>query len=264
MSIFKGRLAAREGSYFKKEDEQKAEQWRKRRLQEGVDLDAHATAGPVRAADATPERLAEISAQETRLSAPVAAHRRRATSMMPPISSEGAVRHRLGSWAAAGAVGAIPATRLGRDRWALELRTAPVELLPEELRAMELKHAAQSRAAAAAVRSAAYGCGVAVVGVTALVVALLNYYDIGSVVELRASVQGAVDADAVRARLEPFKGWLRRRAEANGLASADGGPGLVARVSAARKGAVDPAAAAAEEDELLRTLRHRLGAGRSA
>ena len=36
MSIFKGRLAAREGGYFKQRDEEDLKVWRKRRVAEGA------------------------------------------------------------------------------------------------------------------------------------------------------------------------------------------------------------------------------------
>ena len=88
---------AREGSYFKSEQEDELSAYRKRRIREGaIAPDPERVLIPGETDPRGRERawvsdtkLAEIHAQETRVSAPLSALKRRVTSQMPPISTVG-------------------------------------------------------------------------------------------------------------------------------------------------------------------------------
>ena len=92
MSILRGLLSAREGSYFKSEQEDDLSAYRRRRIREGA-IKEHDVGrlleGPTELFPISDTKLAEIHAQEARVSAPMRGMRLRVGSQMPPMSTKG-------------------------------------------------------------------------------------------------------------------------------------------------------------------------------
>ena len=92
MSILRGLLSAREGSYFKSEQEDDPSAYRRRRIREGA-IKEHDVGrlleGPTELFPISDTKLAEIHAQEARVSAPMRGMRLRVGSQMPPMSTKG-------------------------------------------------------------------------------------------------------------------------------------------------------------------------------
>ena len=168
MAFLKGRLAATEGGFFKREQEDELKEYRRRRIRDGAikTSDAHREGlAEEEAFGASSEKLAEIYAQETRLSAPEEVLRRRVNGQMPP--GEGAGRYTArGSGFLSTNSPHMPRTSLGRNRWSLPVAEAP-PLLPEENAALAAKRILAQKTLAAGTRALLYGTALAVVGLVA-------------------------------------------------------------------------------------------------
>ena len=185
MSILKGLLTAREGSYFKTEQEDDLAAYRRRRLREGA-LKDHAGAllegevGP--APHVSDTKLAEIHAQEARLSASGPGVRRSVSSQMPPMSAEGGYRR---DRSVAGTY-RIPSARnaMWSGLHAANNAKEPA-LLPEETAAMRKSKAVADKALAAGTRALIYGSLIAAAGVTGGALVAATHFDIRSQDDLR-------------------------------------------------------------------------------
>ncbi len=134
---------------------------------------------------ASADKLAEIWAQETRLSTPDDVLRRRVRSQMPPGDGTRAARATAwGSGVLGAAVGHTPRTSLGRNRWSVPVEDA-APLLPEETAAMVAKREVAQRALAAGTRALLYGSAVAVVGLIVGARVAAHALDIHSEQDLR-------------------------------------------------------------------------------
>lgn len=166
-------------------------------------------------------KLAEIHAQEIRVSAPLSALRRRVTSQIPPISTDGGYAR---SREQQQGMGKVPSARSAK--WAgLATRDAGAEmaLLPEETQAMRKSKAAAEKALRAGTRALAYGSLLAAAGITGGAVLAASWFDIRSQADLRALMQRAAgpSVERIRLRLAPWKEWCR----AMGGGSGGGGGG---------------------------------------
>ena len=220
---------AREGSYFKSEQEDELSAYRKRRIREGA-LKPHESQilldGETELFAVSDTKLAEIHAQETRVSARELALRRRVTSQMPPISTAGGyARSRLPR-----GMGKVPSAR--NAKWAQMNATdaaAEMALLPEETEAMRKSKAVAEKALRAGTRALLYGSLIAAAGVTGSAVLIASYYDIRSQADLQAFLQRAAGPTVVRLKtqLAPWKEWLETAGGGGGLATREnGGKGL--------------------------------------
>lgn len=229
MSILKGLLTAREGSYFKTEQEDDLAAYRRRRLREGA-LKDHAGAlleGEVGLAPHVSDtKLAEIHAQEARLSASGPGVRRSVSSQMPPMSAEGGYRR---DRSVAGTY-RIPSARnaMWSGLHAANNANEPA-LLPEETAAMRKSKAVADKALAAGTRALIYGSLIAAAGVTGGALVAATHFDIRSQDDLRRVLAESFgpSVDAAKLRLAPYKAWLE---------DAGGGGGLLAASSGERGG----------------------------
>ncbi len=191
--------------------------------------------GPSSPLSATPtDKLAEIHAAETRLSAPEAVLRLRVRSQMPP--GDGA---RVGPGSAAfagalgGAMGAAPRTSLGRARWALpdasELLRGDAGALPaaEESAARAAQREVAQRTLAAGTRALLYGSALAVVAAIAGARAAAQAYGIESEADMRrvCAEAAAPRAEAMKERLAPARAWFAARSATPGEGAAAVGDG---------------------------------------
>jgi len=163
-------------------------------------------------ASASPDKLAEISAQEVRFASPPDVLRRRVHAQMPPGDT---TRH--ASWAGAlgGAVGAVPSTSLGRSRWSLPDAASAPPPLAEESTAAAAHRAVAQRALAAGTRALLYGSALAVVLSVVGAFAAADSLGIRDEADMRRVAAEAVAprADALRGALGPWRAWLLARAE---------------------------------------------------
>lgn len=164
------------------------------------------------AGDASSDKLAEIHAQETRLSVPAEALRRRVHAQMPPGDT---TRHHAAAWGAlGGAVGAAPRTSLGRGRWSLPDASPAAPLLAEETAAAAANRLVAERALAAGTRALFYGSALAVVSAVAASFLAADAYGITDEAAMRRVAAEAVAprALALRGALQPWKAWLAENA----------------------------------------------------
>jgi hypothetical protein len=227
MSILKGLLSAREGSYFKSEQEDDLSAYRRRRIREGAIKEhdvGHLLEGPTERFPVLDTKLAEIHAQEARVSAPMKGMRLRVGSQMPPMSTEGGYgrdRSIAGTYrvpSARGAVwGGLDAVRASHE--ANKARA----LLPEESAAMRKTKAVADKALVAGTRALFYGSLIAGAGVVGGGMLAATVLDIRDVDDLRFALLAWLgpSADAARLRLRPYKAWL----ESRGLSVGDGEAG---------------------------------------
>jgi len=215
MDFLRGRLAATEGGFFKREQEDELKEYRRRRIREGaikvtdVHLPEGVTAEEVMGSHSS-EKLAEIYAQETRLSAPEEVLRRRVSSQMPP--GEGAKFRARGSGFLNESSPTMPRTSLGRNRWAMPVhKEAP--LLPEETAAMVAKREVAQKALAAGTRALFYGSAAACVGLVAAVHIASRALDINSEEDLRQRATEYLKPRiaGMKASMLPFADWLSSR-----------------------------------------------------
>tara|TARA_B110000977_G_scaffold119550_3_gene154068 strand:+ start:12744 stop:13508 length:765 start_codon:yes stop_codon:yes gene_type:complete len=220
MSILKGLLTAREGSYFKSEQEDDLSAYRRRRIREGAlkETDVPLLDGERSLFPVSDTKLAEIHAQEARVSAPMRGERLRVSSQMPPISTEGghskdksiAGTYRVPS--ARGAVwGGLDAVRASHEQNKLRA------LLPEESAAMRKTKAVADKALVAGTRALAYGSLLAAAGVFGggmLAATALNIRDAN---DLRLALLNHLGPSVASAKLKlvPYKEWL----ESHGLST---------------------------------------------
>lgn len=212
MDVLRGRLAAFEGGYHKSSQEDSLREYRKRRIREGaishVAEELGAGDSPPSSLDlldsVSPDKLAEVHAQETRLSAPAEVLRRRAAGQMPPDS--GGSRPRRSSAFVAGALGAgsgySARTSLGRARWQVPTSLDGPPLLAEETAALAAKREVAEKAMRAGTRALAYGSVASVVVLMLSTRLALHWAGVTSEAELRDAVKGfaAPRVDALRAR----------------------------------------------------------------
>ena len=177
MSILKGLLTAREGSYFKTEQEDDLAAYRRRRLREGA-LKDHAGAllegevGP--APHVSDTKLAEIHAQEARLSASGPGVRRSVSSQMPPMSAEGGYRR---DRSVAGTYHIPPReTRCGAACTPRTTRRSR-RSYPRRPRRCA-KQAVADKALAAGTRALIYGSLIAAAGVTGGALVAATHFDV--------------------------------------------------------------------------------------
>jgi hypothetical protein len=227
MSILKGLLSAREGSFFKSEQEDDLSAYRRRRIREGAIKEhdvGHLLEGPTERFPVLDTKLAEIHAQEARVSAPMKGMRLRVGSQMPPMSTEGGYgrdRSIAGTYrvpSARGAVwGGLDAVRASHE--ANKARA----LLPEESAAMRKTKAVADKALVAGTRALFYGSLIAGAGVVGGGMLAATVLDIRDVDDLRFALLAWLgpSADAARLRLRPYKAWL----ESRGLSVGDGEAG---------------------------------------
>ena len=203
MAFLKGRLAATEGGFFKREQEDELKEYRRRRIRDGAiktsDAYLEGRAAAEEAFGASSEKLAEIYAQETRLSAPEEVLRRRVNGQMPP--GEGAGRYTArGSGFLTTNSPHMPRTSLGRNRWSLPVAEA-VPLLPEENAALAAKRILAQKTLAAGTRALLYGTALAVVGLVAAThysARALNIYSEEDLRERAAEVSATWQGQCVR------------------------------------------------------------------
>ena len=223
MSILKGLLTAREGSYFKTEQEDDLAAYRRRRLREGA-LKAGALlegeVGP--APHVSDTKLAEIHAQEARLSASGPGVRRSVSSQMPPMSAEGGYRR---DRSVAGTY-RIPSARnaMWSGLHAANNAKEPA-LLPEETAAMRKSKAVADKALAAGTRALIYGSLIAAAGVTGGALVAATHFDIRSQDDLRRVLAESFgpSVDAAKLRFAPYKAWLEETGRGGGLLAASSG-----------------------------------------
>jgi hypothetical protein len=188
---------------------------RRRRIREGAitdDPDTRVDGEAGEAGDASSDKLAEIHAQETRLSVPAEALRRRVHAQMPPGDT---TRRHVAEWGAlGGAVGAAPRTSLGRGRWSLPDASPAAPLLAEETAAAAANRLVAERALAAGTRALFYGSALAVVSAVAASFLAADAYGITDEAAMRRVAAEAVAprALALRGALQPFKAWLAENA----------------------------------------------------
>lgn len=188
MAFLKGRLAATEGGFFKREQEDELVEYRRRRIREGaIKLsDAHLEGLTEEVLDDghSSQKLAEIYAQETRLSAPEEVLRRRVNGQMPPGEGLQGRYTARGSGFLATHSPAMPRTSLGRNRWSLPVADA-APLLPEETAALTAKKVLAAKTLAAGTRALLYGTALAVVGLVGAAHYAARALDIRSEADLR-------------------------------------------------------------------------------
>ena len=208
---------AREGSYFKSEQEDELSRYRKRRIKEGaLELPETRIDGKTNHFTASNEKLAEIYAQETRVAAPVGALTRRVKSQMPPTSTAGG-RHR---WIESQHDAArVPSAR--HVKWsslAADAQAQDLALLPEETEALRKNKAAAQRALHFGTRALVYGSLAAFAGVAGGAMLAATYLDIRSQADLALFLQRTAgpSVEGVKARLEPWKMWWESAGEGNG------------------------------------------------
>jgi hypothetical protein len=206
-------LSAREGSYFKTEQEDDLSAYRRRRIREGA-LKPHAGAlleGEVGDAvgSVSDTKLAEIHAQEARLSASVRESRRSVTSQMPPMSTAG-YRGRDRSFAGTYRVPSARGAKWGGLAAVDGAGSEMVALLPEETAAMRKSKAVADKALAAGTRALMYGSLIALAGVAGGGLIAANALDIRDRDDLRAALLRLCgpSVETVRLRLEPWKLWF--------------------------------------------------------
>lgn len=237
MDVFKGRLRAVEGSYYKREQEEELKEYRRKRVSAGAltqDL-----AGAVSEAElgAASDKLAEISAQETRLSAPADKLRFKGSSQFPPTSAAGS---RRGSSAWGQQAWDSPRTSLGRTRWSVPV--ADAALLPEETAAQQARKAVAERAMRAGTRALGYGSAAAVVVVALATRYALDALDVRSEADLRRVCGEALAPLVARCRaaaapLSAEGGWGERlRLAGAGVSEGDGAFAEALRRSSAFRG----------------------------
>ena len=214
MDVLKGRLQASEGSHFKTVQEDELREYRRRRVREGAisEEDDARVSGEANASDtATVDKLAEIHAQETRLSAPPDVLRRRVAALMPP----GDATPRYTAWGALGGVlGSAPRTSLGRGRWSLpDASSSPVPLA-EETAAAAANRLVAERTLAAGTRALLYGTALAVVAAVAGAALAADAYGVHDEADVRRVAAEAVAprAEALRDALGPWKTRFAERA----------------------------------------------------
>ena len=208
VDIFKGRLRAVEGSYFKSEQEVELKEYKRRRVAAGALSDDAALAGAVEVEPFLGDKLAEISAQETRLSAPAQATRFFGRSQFPVTSAAGSRRET----GALGGLGHTPRTSLGRNRWSVPVDD--VVYLPEETAAQKAKQLVAQKAAAAGTRAFLYGSAAAVVVCLVGARIFLDMAGVRTEADLRR-VAGAFlrpHVERLRASVAPLAsgGWTER------------------------------------------------------
>jgi hypothetical protein len=242
---------------------------RRRRIREGAfapgeGASAELPSGPHAPLSSTSsEKLAEIHAAETRLSAPPEVLRRRVRAQMPPGDGDVSGRFRnCNPWGGSlsGSFGHAPRTSLGRNRWSLPTdadAAAHSALAPaEESAAVAARRAVATRTLAAGTRALLYGSALAVVAAVAGARAAAQAWDIRSEEDLRrvAAAVVAPRAAAAKEALVPCREWFTEHMSgysiSSSLAAADaaGGEGGAAGFGARlRKTGVfrDLAAAAA-------------------
>jgi hypothetical protein len=213
MSILRGLLSAREGSYFKSEQEDDLSAYRRRRIREGA-IKEHDVGrlleGPTELFPISDTKLAEIHAQEARVSAPMRGMRLRVGSQMPPMSTKGGHgrdRSIAGTYRVPSARGAVWG---GLD----EVRANKARaLLPEESAAMRKTKAVADKALVAGTRALFYGSLLAGAGVVGGGMLAATVLDIRDADDVRFALLAALgpSLDATRLRLRPYKAWLESR-----------------------------------------------------
>ena len=217
MSILKGLLTAREGSYFKLEQEDDLSAYRKRRIREGAlsETGVHLLEGNGQR-ELFPgwekDKLAAIHAQEARVSPSVRAARLRVSSQMPPTSTQGASGRLDRSFAG---THKVPSTRgavwEGFDavRASREANKSRV-LLPEESAAMRKTKAVADKALVAGTRALVYGSLIAVSGVAGGGLLVLTWLDVRDAHDVRKWVLTRLGPSvaAAKTRVAPIKTWL--------------------------------------------------------
>uniref|UniRef100_A0A7S0R135 Uncharacterized protein n=1 Tax=Pyramimonas obovata TaxID=1411642 RepID=A0A7S0R135_9CHLO len=230
MDIFKGRLAASEGSYHKKEQEYVLKEYRDTLIKEGK-LDPKAALaehqknlkqipGAVKTSTLLGEKelvdvLPNILQQQARLSAPETAEVARARSMMPPIS---AAKNQVSFWSGDHSPAKVPAIGLGRSRWAVN-EEQMVVYLPEEDAAIKARNALAEKAARASGRAVMYGAALSLVGTMVAARLLMAHYNISSVEDMREFVNqsAAPLAQGMKGTFSPVTASLQERYRLEGL-----------------------------------------------
>jgi hypothetical protein len=262
MDVFKGRLRATEGSYFKHEQEEKLQEYRRKRwASEKLTTDLSGVVSEPELG-AVADKLAEISAAETRLSARPESRRFFGDSQFPPTSAAGS--RRPPAWSTPlvsgpSAVGHAPRTSLGRNRWSLPSE-ADVVLLPEETAAQVARKAVAEKALAAGTRALLYGSAAAVMAVVLGARLALDSAGVSDEAGLRAACAQALAPAVQRLRaaaapLTAADGWAGRlRLAGASLSRTEGeadGESFTAnlRGTAAFRGVALPGAPSAAADE---------------
>jgi hypothetical protein len=259
VDFFKGRLRAVEGSYFKTEQEAELKEYKRRRIAAGVLKDDAVLSGAAGEAEHfIGDKLAEISAAETRLSAPAEARRHFGRSQFPVTSAEGSRRERPGL---GGGFGHSPRTSLGRSRWSVPVDD--VVYLPEETAAQRAKQLVAQKAAAAGTRAFLYGSAAAVVVCLVSVRLGLEWSGVRSEADLRR-----VAADFLRPHVERLRasaaplaassGWAERfrreRENGDSEASGSGFSSQLRKTAAFRTLSPQPASDGERADRLTRLV----------
>jgi hypothetical protein len=229
MSILKGLLTAREGSYFKSEQEDDLSAYRRRRIREGAikeDDVGQLLEGPTELFPVSGTKLAEIHAQEARVSAPIRGMRLRVSSQMPPTSTEGGHgrdRSIAGTYRVPSARGAVWGG-LDAVRASHEANKAGLALLPEESAAMKKTKAIADKAFVAGTRALLYGSFIAGAGVVGGGMLCAALFDIRDVDDLRFFLLKRLgpSVDACKLRLAPYKSYLESYGLSTTASDADG------------------------------------------
>lgn len=208
MSVLKGLLTAREGSYFKTEQEDELQVYRRRRIKEGAIKDDPRLPGEGPRGFVSSEKLAEIHAQEARLSAPPGVSRQQMSSLLPNTSTKGGYRTQRGM-----DTGLYKVPSLRQNRWSgLNLKDlGDLKDLPEETLASSRHKAMMDKSLAVGTRALLYGTLIAAGGIAGITALTASYCDVHSADDLRLFMNRRLgpSVDRMKASLVPWKAYFK-------------------------------------------------------
>ena len=208
MSVLKGLLTAREGSYFKTEQEDELQVYRRRRIKEGAIKPEPRIEGEGRGFISS-EKLAEIHAQEARLSAPPGVSRQQMSSLLPSTTTKGGYQIQRGM------DGTYKVPSLRHARWSgLNLKDMEhgIPPLPEEALASSRHKAMMDKTLLVGTRAFMYGSLLAAGGIAGVTALTASYCDIHSTNDLRKFMIRHLgpSVDSMKASLVPWKTYFKQ------------------------------------------------------